>query len=67
MKKRYLLIGLLVVLLAIIGGVAAFTYYFMSSETSIRDSWEVETGDLLVSNERIRCLHMRQIWMRASM
>lgn len=51
MKKRYLLIGLLVVLLAIIGGVAAFTYYFMSSETSIRDSWEVETGDLLVSNE----------------
>ena len=51
MKKRYVLIGLLVILLAIAAGVAAFTHYFLSAETSIRDSWEVETGDLLMSDE----------------
>ena len=33
MKKRYVLIGLLVILLAIAAGVAAFTHYFLSAET----------------------------------
>lgn len=52
-KKRYVVVGIVVLLLLIIGGVALYANHFLSAETDIRDDWTIETGDFLLSDEAL--------------
>lgn len=52
-KKRYIAIGIAILFLVIIGGVIWYANHFLSAETDIRDTWNIETGDFLLSDEEL--------------
>lgn len=52
-KFAFIGIGIAAVLLLVLAGVYLYSKHFLSQETSLREDWSMETGDLLVSDEEL--------------